>query len=148
VSETIKGQRLEQAEATEDKFRWANIGSVLFAFLQSICAAVLAISGFSGLIGLGSVAAASGVISSMQAFHRDAIRIPMMILALVGALANLYVVWRVRSLRARPAAQWRVQPVSQEKLRSERWQIVLAVATLILLAIESILHWWLHHHPR
>jgi cytochrome c biogenesis factor len=140
-----KEQRLDQAEATEDKLRWANIGSVLFAFLQSICAAVLAISGFRVLIGLGSVAAASGVISSMQAFHQDAIRIPMMVLALAGALANLYAVWRVRSLRVRPAAQWRVQPVSPEKLRSERLQIVLSVVTLILLAIEWLLHWWLHH---
>lgn len=148
MSETIKDQRLEQAEATEDKLRWANIGSVLFAFLQSICAAVLAVSGFRVLIGLSSLAAASGVFASMTRFHQDAIRIPMMILALVGALANLYVVWRVRSLRARPAAQWRVQPISQEKLRSERWQILLSVATLILLAIESSLHWWLHHHPR
>jgi hypothetical protein len=69
----------------------------------------------------------------------------MMVLALAGALANLYAVWRVRSLRVRPAAQWRVQPVSPEKLRSERLQIVLSVVTLILLAIEWLLHWWLHH---
>jgi cytochrome c biogenesis factor len=140
-----KEQRLDQAEATEDKLRWANIGSVLFAFLQSICAAVLAISGFRVLIGLGSLAAASGVIDSLVSFHRGAIRTPMIVLALAGALVNLYAVWRVRSLRARPAAQWRVQPLSREKLRSERLQIVLAVVTLILLAIESSLHWWLHH---
>jgi hypothetical protein len=145
VSETARELRLDQAEATEGKLRWANIGSVLFAFLQSICAAVLAISGFSGVVGLTSLAAASGVISSMKAFHRDEIRIPMMVLALAGALANLYVVWRVRSLRVRPAAQWRVQPVSPEKLRSERLQTVLAVLTLILLASEWLLHWWLHH---
>lgn len=145
MSEIAKEQRLDQAEMTEGKLRWANIGSVLFAFLQSICAAILAISGFRVLIGLGSLVSASGVISSLESFHRDAIRIPMMVLALVGALANLYAVWRVRSLRARPAAQWRVQPVSPEKLRSERLQIVLSAVTLILLVIEWILHWWLHH---
>lgn len=145
MSEIAKEQRLDQAEMTEGKLRWANIGSVLFAFLQSICAAILAISGFRVLIGVGSLVSASGVISSLESFHRDAIRIPMMVLALVGALANLYAVWRVRSLRARPAAQWRVQPVSPEKLRSERLQIVLSAVTLVLLVIEWILHWWLHH---
>jgi hypothetical protein len=30
--------------------------------------------------------------------HRDAIRIPMMIVAVVGSLINLYVIWRIRSL--------------------------------------------------
>jgi len=145
VSETAREQRLDQAEATEGKLRWANFGGVLFAFLQSICAAVLAISGFRVLIGLGSLAAASGVMTSLEFFHQDAIRVPMMVLALGGALANLYSVWRVRSLRVRPAAQWRVQPVSADKLRSERLQIVLGVVTLILLVIEWCLHWWLHH---
>jgi len=139
-----KEQRLDHAEATESKLRWANIGSALFAFLQSICAAVLAISGFRVLIGVTSLAAASGLINSMVSFHREAIRVPMMVLALAGALANLYVVWRVRSLRVRPAAQWRVQPVSPEKLRSERLQIALAVVTLILLVIEWCLHWSIH----
>jgi len=144
VSEMAKEQRLDHAEATESKLRWANIGSALFAFLQSICAAVLAISGFRVLIGVTSLAAASGLINSMVSFHREAIRVPMMVLALAGALANLYVVWRVRSLRVRPAAQWRVQPVSPEKLRSERLQIALAVVTLILLVIEWCLHWSIH----
>ena len=144
MSEMAKEQRLDHAEATESKLRWANIGSALFAFLQSICAAVLAISGFRVLIGVTSLAAASGLINSMVSFHREAIRVPMMVLALAGALANLYVVWRVRSLRVRPAAQWRVQPVSPEKLRSERLQIALAVVTLILLVIEWCLHWSIH----
>src|SRR5205085_3804789 len=50
----------------------------------------------------------SSDLAPAKGFHKDAIRIPMMILALVGALANLYSVWRVRSLRARPAAQWKI----------------------------------------
>lgn len=124
--------------------RWANIGSFLFILLQSACTAVLAISGIRVLIGLGALAAASGVYAPAKGFHQDAIRIPMMIVALTGALANLYALWRVRSLRARPAAQWRVQPVSREKLRSEWLQIMLAVATLILVALEWITHSRIH----
>ncbi len=124
--------------------RWANVGSFLFVLLQSACTAVLAISGFRVLIGLGALAAASGVYAPARGFHQDAIRIPMMILALIGALANLYSVWRVRSLRARAASSWRVQPVSSSKLRSERLQIGLAILTLVLLAGEWITHPMLH----
>ena len=68
----------------------------------------------------------------------------MLWLALVGALANLYSVWRVRSLRARPAAQWRVQPITRGKLRSERLQIILAIVTLVLVVAEWITHPMLH----
>jgi ABC-type xylose transport system permease subunit len=124
--------------------RWANAGSFLFVLLQSACTAVMAISGFRLLIGLSALAAASGVYGPARGFHQDAIRIPMMIVALVGALANLYSVWRVRSLRARPASGWRVRPVSSDKLRSERVQIGLAVLTLVLLAGEWVTHAMIH----
>ena len=131
-------------ETPQGGLRWANVGSFLFVLLQSACTAVMAISGFRVLIGLGALAAASGVYGPAKGFHQDAIRIPMMILALVGALANLYSVWRVRSLRSRPASQWRVHPVSRTKLRSERFQVALAVVTLILLAAEWTTHSVIH----
>ena len=137
-------ERLKEAEGTERRARWANVGGFLFALLQSACTAVLAISGFRVLIGLGALAAAAGINAPAKGFHQDAIRIPMLWLALVGALANLYSVWRVRSLRARPSAQWRVQPVSKDKLRSERLQIVLAIVTMALVVAEWFTHPMMH----
>jgi hypothetical protein len=51
-------------------------------------------------------------------------------------------------LRARPAAQWRIAPLSASKLRSERVQIALAVLTFACLAAEWITHPMMHHpHP-
>jgi hypothetical protein len=144
MSDQPLGEQLKEAEGTERRVRWVNVGSILFALLQSACAAVLAISGFRVLIGLSALAAAAGVNAPAKGFHQDAIRIPMLWLAAIGALANLYSVWRVRSLRARPAAQWRLQPVSREKLRSERVQIVLAIVTLILVVAEAVTHPMLH----
>jgi hypothetical protein len=144
--EQRKDDQLESAETAEHTLRWANVGSASFALLQSICTAVLAISGFRVLIGLSALTAAGGILTPLRRFHQDAIRIPMMVLALAGAVANLYSVWRVRSLRARPAAQWRARPVSPQKMRAERLQIALAVITLLLLAAEGILHFRIHGH--
>ncbi|HTH53060.1 MAG TPA: hypothetical protein VL495_03855 [Edaphobacter sp.] len=146
MSNEIAEGKIQEAENTEQRWRWANFGSLFFAVLQNICGAVLAINGFRLLIGVGGIAAAGGLLPAMVWFHQDAIRIPMMFLAFAGAFVNLYSVWRVRSLRARPASQWRVKPVTKEKLRSETLQIVLAVVTLILLAFEWGLHWELHRH--
>jgi hypothetical protein len=120
---------------------WAiALTSVCFIVLQSACSAFMAISGLRLLIGIGSLAAASSGLKFLDAIHGEAIRIPMTILAILGSIINLYAVWRVRSLRARPASQWRMVPVAASKKRSESIQIAIAVVTLVLVAIESAAH--------
>ncbi len=121
-----------------------NWSSIVFAALQSACSAVIAISGLRVAIGLSALAAAAGVHAPARGFHQDAIRIPMMALALVGSLLNLFVLWRVRKLRNRTAAQWRQKPLSSKKKNSERLQLALSILTLILLTAEWFTHPLIH----
>ena len=133
-------------QSVERRTRWVSWSSFIFALLQSLCTAVLTISGIRVLIGLGALAAAAGTDAPAKGFHSDAIRIPMMVLALVGAFINLYVLWRQWGLRRRPASQWRLKPLSVKEKRSQWFQFVLAIVTLVLLGLE----WWTHsmiHHP-
>jgi hypothetical protein len=67
-----------------------------------------------------------------------------MIAATLSSVSNLYVIWRIRSLRSRPSSQWRNQPATGSQRRSERLQITLAVITLILVAAEWITHSMIH----
>lgn len=127
--------------------RWIAIASLVFILLQSACTAVMAISGVRLLIGLGALAAASGLNRPASGFHTDAIRIPMLIVAVLGSAVNLYVIWRIRSLRARPSAQWRSTPVTKRQQRSESLQIVLALLTLALVAAEWATHHIVHNVP-
>jgi len=127
--------------------KFLNWSGIVFALLQSACTAVIAISGLRVAIGLSALAAAAGIHAPAHGFHQDAIRIPMMVLALLGAVLNLYVVGKVRRLRSRPASQWRQQPVTKKKLNSERFQIALSVLTLLLLAAEWITHPFIHRVP-
>jgi hypothetical protein len=64
----------------------------------------------------------------------------MMILAIGGSLINLYVIWRIRSLRKRQSSQWRQQPISRKRIWGENTQIALAILTLILVAAEFFAH--------
>jgi hypothetical protein len=118
--------------------------SFFFILLQSACTAVMAISGLRLLIGLGSLAAASFIPGFIFSIHADKIRIPMMAIAVLGSVLNLYVVWRIRSLRARPASQWRAQRVTAKQWRSETIQIVLSILTLLLVVAEILAHRILH----
>ncbi len=117
---------------------------MLFAILQSACTAVIAISGIRVAIGLSALAAAAGIHAPAKGFHQDAIRIPMMLLALFGSLINLLVIWKIRTLRSKPASQWRQQPLTPSKTNSERLQIALSLLTLILLTAEWITHPMIH----
>jgi hypothetical protein len=131
---------------TDRPSRWlVSATSLFFVLVQSACTAVMAISGVRVVIGLGALAAASGLGRPAGGFHRDAIRIPMMLIAVLGSLINLYVVWRIRSLRSRPASQWRITAPSKRQLRSEGFQIALAVITLLLVLAEWITHRIVHN---
>jgi hypothetical protein len=124
-----------------------NWSSIAFALLQSACTAVIAISGVRVAIGLSALAAAAGIHAPAHGFHQDAIRIPMMVLAFLGSVINLFVIWKVRNLRSKPASAWRQQPVTKKKLNSERFQIALSILTLLLLAAEWITHPLVHRVP-
>jgi hypothetical protein len=104
----------------------------------------MAVSGVRVIIGLSALAAAAGLHRPAWGFHRDAVRIPMMIVALLGSLINLYVLWRVRSLRTRSSSQWRIAPITTKQKWSERLQITLAIITLILVAAEYTTHLIIH----
>jgi hypothetical protein len=119
--------------------------SLFFILLQSACTAVTALSGLRLLIGVGSLAAAATGAKFLASIHGDAIRIPMELLAIAGSAVNLYVIWRIRSLRGRASSKWRVGPVTPAKKRAETIQISLAIVTLLLVFVEWTIHLHLHH---
>lgn len=119
--------------------------SFLFALLQSICGAAVAINGFRIAIGVGALVFTSGVGAAMVSFHANWIRIPMLVLALVASLANVALLIHIRRLRNRPAAQWRRKPLTSHQVRSERLQWVLSIAALVLIGVEEYLHHGFHH---
>jgi hypothetical protein len=130
------------ARASNPLLTWS---SLFFAVLQSVCGAFIALSGVRLLIGIGAFAAASGVLRLADRMHIDAIRIPMMLFALIGSVLNLLALQRVWKLRRRSASTWRQQPVPAKKKRSEYLQFTISILTLILLAVEVVSHYSLFH---
>src|SRR5260370_20346936 len=94
--------------------RLINWSAFLFAVLQSVCSAFIALNGVRLLIGIGAFAAASGALKLADRMHIDAIRIPMMLLALAGSLLNLVVLCQVCELRSHPSQAWRQRPISNQ----------------------------------
>ncbi len=146
AEEHNSAEAVSEAQTSPQRRPWiVGITSFVFILLQSACTAVMAISGVRVIIGLGALAAAAGLNRPATGFHADAIRIPMMAIAVTGSLVNLYVIWRIRSLRSRPSSQWRTSPATPKQKRAEAFQIALAVVTLALVVAEWITHRIVHN---
>lgn len=126
------------------RFQWLNWSSFFLAFIQSVCSAFLALHGIRFLVGIGALVLASSSWHLAERLHINAIRIPMMLIALFGTLLNLLALWQVRRLRRRSASAWRQQPLTQSKRRSESLQLALSLLTLVLLFAEWIAHFHLN----
>lgn len=119
-------------------------GAMVLALLQSLCTAILTINGIRVGIGVAALAASS-IAAPVLSFHRDAIRIPMLTIAVIGAVVNLAVLGWAWHLRSRPESQWRRQPLTKKQRWSERAQVLLSVATLVLVALEIWTHPIVNH---
>lgn len=136
-----------EAAQTISRFKWIGWSSLFLAIVQSVCTIFVALSGLRLLLGAAAFGAAIGVMKfADEKIHIDAVRIPMVMFAIAGAVFNLVALWQVRRLRGRAASAWRQKAVSRSKFASERVQLALSVLTLILLAVESYYHLQHTHH--
>ena len=125
---------------TSTKSKWIGWSSLFFAVVQSVCSAFVALSSVRLLIGAAAFSSALGLLKVADKIHFNAIRVPMLLVALAGSLVNLVAVWQVRRLRGRSASAWRQSPLSSKKLNAERLQLTLSILTLVLLAFEYYFH--------
>jgi hypothetical protein len=119
-------------------------GSLALALAESLCVAAVGLSGIRVAIGLGSLISASAG-GPGHGFHRNGLRIPFLVLGGLGSLLVLLLVWNEGRLRKNPAAAWRIQPLTAKQKRSRRIQVVLAVFSLAIIALEVLTHPWFHH---
>lgn len=135
--------RAEEAGAARNALAFS---SLIFAILQSICTFFAALNGLRVGIGISSLVLAASTAAAIDRFHADSLRVPMILLALIGSVLNLIILWQIRRLRNRPEAQWRRARVFPQRLRSERLQLGLSILTLVLIGLEERQHLiWLHH---
>lgn len=116
--------------------RRAGLGAALFTILGAPCALSATVSPLAVLLGLGSLSGALG--STVDVLDVAEFRVPMQVLALAGALANLYVVRRTRRRRAR-AGEVGAGAGAEGRMRLvERLSLLALVAVAIELVIHSI----------
>ena len=121
-----------------------SFGSLALAAAESICVAAVGLSGLRVAIGMTSLLSATAG-GPADGFHRNGLRIPMLVAGGLGSALVLLLVWNEGRMRKNPAAAWRMQPLTAAQRRSRKIQVVLAVLSLLLIAAEVVTHPWFHH---
>lgn len=118
-------------------------GSLALAAAESLCVAAVGLSGMRVALGMTSLLAA-GASGPARGFHREAIRIPLLTLGVIGAAISLLLLWNEDRLRRNPAAAWRIRPPTPSQRRRRWFQLGAAIVTLLLVAAELVTHPWFH----
>jgi len=74
----------------------------------------------------------------------DPIRIPLMTLATLGALANLYTVWYGHQARLKAAAEDRFVPLTRLERRRAFAVVAMGCLTLMFVVFELVAHAYYH----
>jgi hypothetical protein len=119
---------------------WLSSGSLLFAAVEAICLFLVSASGLAVALGGSAIVLVPGALF----FHSAAIRLPILGVASVIAMFNLWLLLNQRRLRRAPAAQWRTRPFTRNERRRILLITIMSVLSLILVAAELYLHHKLH----
>jgi adenylate cyclase len=120
-------------DTERDAARGVSWGAVVFGILGAPCAVATLIGPLAVALGVGAMFGLGG---ALRFFDRGPLRFPVLVLATLAALANLYTLDRARRVRAAERLG------AMTRLEKRRTAIVLAtaVATLAMVVFELIAH--------
>jgi adenylate cyclase len=133
-------------DADVGRRRAISVGSIVFAVLGAPCAAVGLLGPLSVVLGLGTLFGVVGT-SVLPVLDSSPVRIPLLTLGLLGALANLYTVWHAHELRRAAAAEGKFLPDTRLERRRRFLVLGSAVVSLLTIAFELYAHQFVTHHP-
>ncbi len=112
------------------------LGSLPILLFETGCAIFV----FANRISILTTGAATGLVLGASWLHSEPVRLPLLALATIGSVFNLFMLRNARRLRRKPEAQWRIRPLRfRDKLRNG---IVFSasVLTLFMVISELALH--------
>ncbi len=117
--------------------RGVSWGAVVFGILGAPCAVATLVGPLAVVLGVVTLFGLGGALTFLD---QSAVRIPALILATLGALANLYVLRHARQIRAEQKLD------GMTRLEKRRTAVVLgaAVLTLVMVVFELIAHRIMH----
>jgi adenylate cyclase len=118
-----------------------SLGAIVFGILGAPCAIATLIGPLAVALGVGGLFGLAGALTFLD---QSIVRIPILFLATLAALANLYTVWQARKLRLESRVPAHLKTMTT--LEKRRTTIVLSasILTLGIVLFEVIAHILMH----
>lgn len=114
--------------------------SLFFATVEAVCVFVVSANGVAALVGSSGIVVAEGA----RIFHQAAIRLPLLGLATVIAMFNLWILLKAWRLRRARTAQPDMHPLAASERRQTALIAVLSILTIVIVGAELFVHHELH----
>ncbi|MBI2230803.1 MAG: adenylate/guanylate cyclase domain-containing protein [Deltaproteobacteria bacterium] len=118
-----------------------NWGAIIFGILGAPCAVTTMIGPLAVALGVGTLFGVSGALKFLD---QAPVRLPILILAVLGALANLYTLWHARKLRLQAEGHGGLSVMTSLERRRTYLVLGSVVATLGIVLFEVVTHGILH----
>jgi adenylate cyclase len=117
--------------------RTTSLGAIIFGILGAPCAAATLIGPLAVAFGVGGLFGLAGALSFLD---QSVIRVPVLVLATLAALANLYTLWRARELRRESRVPEHLKNMTTLEKRRTALVLAASLLTLGIVVFEIIAH--------
>jgi adenylate cyclase len=118
-----------------------SLGAIVFGILGAPCAVVTLIGPLAVALGAGSVFGLAGLLTFLD---QSVLRVPVLMLTTVAALANLYTLWHARQLRREAKVPEPLKTMTTLEKQRTTFVLVASIFTLGIVAFEVVAHRLLH----
>lgn len=118
-----------------------SVGAIIFGILGAPCAVATLISPLAAVLGIGGLFGLAGALAFLD---RNIIRVPILVIATLAALANLYTLGRARKLRLESRVPEHLKVMTTLEKRRTALVLTASSLTLAVVLFEVIAHIILH----
>jgi class 3 adenylate cyclase len=119
----------------------ASVGAIVFGILGAPCAVTTLIGPLAVAFGASGL---FGLTAALVYLDESFIRVPILVLTTLAAVANLYTVWHARKLRVEAKVGEHLKTMTTLEKRRTIFVLSASLATLGIVAFEIVAHMILH----
>jgi adenylate cyclase len=119
----------------------ASFGAIVFGILGAPCAIATLIGPLAVVLGVGGLFGLAGALTFLD---QSVLRVPILLLATLAALANLYTLWRARELRMESKVPEHLKSMTTLEKRRTTIVLVSALVTFGIVLFEIVAHALMH----
>ena len=118
-----------------------SLGAIIFGILGAPCAVATLIGPLAVALGAGGLFGLAGALTFLD---QSIVRVPVLVIATLAALANLYTVRQARKLRTASKVPEHLKTMTTLEKRRTLFVLIVSIATLVVVVFEVIAHALIH----